>query len=1042
MVMQSHHGETDEARIGTLYAYNQAGWLLEKREPVSRAEDGSVQYRLTQYVYDTNGNRTEEKRFLSFQDGESARGSIHTLTFGYDKQNRLVRVSDGLGAVVRYEYDGLNRRIRETRLLSEGLTQRVDYHYDPAGRLIEVEQSADQEGCGSQFASTRYEYDRNGNITRIQLPAGGEILREYDAANRLIAETHREERSGINNRTQFGYDAAGNLVEITDNQGRKTRIAYDLLNREIRRIERDGGVQRTIYDRNGQVVRLIRPNEYDAQTDSGDGFQFTYDAQGRVLTVLSPDGHVLQSNAYDADGRLLQRLDGVGSGVKYEYDLAGAQRRIVSMGGASQELEYDARGRITGIVDGNGSETKYLLDEWGRITGVVKADGSTERYAYNFAGDMVSSTDGEGHTTQYEYNRMGKISAIVDPTGERETYHYDGQGRLIRKTDRNGVTVELGYNLYGTPLFKKEKDGAQGDFYEYTPEGLLKCAISAGMRYAYEYDEMGRMTRKSASGRTLLALEYDKNGNKVRQIDVTGKLTGFDYDPMGQLLRLVDDGQELAAYTYNPDGTPRTVTHGPIRQEYAYDLDKNLMGLTVRSGDTLLSQTSYAYDGNGNRIRKQALDGTTLYQYDALNQLQRVDYPAYSEELFYDKAGNRARRLVGGEEELYQYDPRNRLMALTRGGVTTPFQYDNAGNLLQDDKARYSYDAFNRTVKVETFDGNVQINRYDAEGLRHEMEENSRLVRFIFHKGEAVAEQEENSNVIRLIRGSELIARSSDSESARTYYHYASDEMGSTTHIVDENGNVQNRYAYDAWGKIEVKEEAVPNRFTYYGQQIDPITQQYYLRARFYNPVIGRFTQEDTYRGDGLNLYAYCANNPVYYIDPSGYSYSEEELTRFAEWFNSASKEDIKLLMSIKDVSAEIKTALRNQGSMHEWLPVSQATISRGWGATAEDIWTWTTPTDSTYFVNIVDKKGVLHSGLHGKDGSTAAHNQIFAMMRESPNIEEFKRKLNLWADEHVKLIDPNTGADILVGRNALPDGLRISESELDISPRAIYRNK
>ena len=707
-------------------------------------------------------------------------------------------------------------------------------------------------------------------MTHIQLPAGGEILREYDAANRLIAETHREERSGIDNRTQFGYDAAGNLTEITDNQGRKTRIAYDLLNREIRRIERDGGVQRTVYDRNGQVVRLIRPNEYDPETDSGDGFQFTYDAQGRVLTVLSPDGHVLQSNTYDADGRLLQRLDGVGSGVKYEYDLAGAQRRIVSMGGASQELEYDARGRITGIVDGNGSETKYLLDEWGRITGVVKADGSTERYAYNFAGDMVSSTDGEGHTTQYEYNRMGKISAIVDPTGERETYHYDGQGRLIRKTDRNGVTVEMGYNLYGAPLFKKEKDGAQGDFYEYTPEGLLKCAFSQGMRYAYEYDEMGRMTRKSASGRTLLALEYDKNGNKVRQIDVTGKLTGFDYDPMGQLLRLTDDGQELAAYTYNPDGTPRAVAHGPIRQEYAYDLDKNLTGLTVRSGEALLSHASYAYDGNGNRIRKQALDGTTLYQYDALGQLQRVDYPAYSEELFYDRAGNRARRLVGGEEELYQYDPRNRLMALTRGGVTAPFQYDNAGNLLQDDKARYSYDAFNRTVKVETFDGNVQVNRYDAEGLRHEMEENGRLVRFIFHKGEAVAEQEENSNVIRLIRGSELIARSSDSESARTYYHYASDEMGSTTHIVDESGNVQNRYAYDAWGKIEVKEEAVPNRFTYYGQQIDPITQQYYLRARFYNPVIGRFTQEDTYRGDGLNLYAYCANNPVYYVDPLG----------------------------------------------------------------------------------------------------------------------------------------------------------------------------
>ncbi len=73
-------------------------------------------------------------------------------------------------------------------------------------------------------------------------------------------------------------------------------------------------MQRTIYDRNGQVVRLIRPNEYDPQTDGGEGFQSTYDAQGRVLTVLSPEGQVLQTNTYDASGRLLQRLDGMGGG--------------------------------------------------------------------------------------------------------------------------------------------------------------------------------------------------------------------------------------------------------------------------------------------------------------------------------------------------------------------------------------------------------------------------------------------------------------------------------------------------------------------------------------------------------------------------------------------------------------------------------------------------------------------------------------------------------------------------------------------------------
>ena len=224
-------------------------------------------------------------------------------------------------------------------------------------------------------------------------------------------------------------------------------------------------------------------------------------------------------------------------------------------------------------------------------------------------------------------------------------------------------------------------------------------------------------------------------------------------------------------------------------------------------------------------------------------------------------------------EELYKYDPRNRLTEYIKGGVTTQFTYDNAGNLLKDDKAKYTYDAFNRTEKVETFDGHVQINRYDAEGLRHEMEEDGRLVQFIFRGDEVIAE-EKDSSVIRYIRGYDLIA--SDAESARTYYHYASDEMSSITHIVGSThemgaDQVLNHYEYDAWGNTTVCEEAVENRFRFNGQQYDPITQQYYLRARFYNPVIARFTQEDTYRGDGLNLYVYCANNLVYYEDPSGH---------------------------------------------------------------------------------------------------------------------------------------------------------------------------
>ena len=101
------------------------------------------------------------------------------------------------------------------------------------------------------------------------------------------------------------------------------------------------------------------------------------------------------------------------------------------------------------------------------------------------------------------------------------------------------------------------------------------------------------------------------------------------------------------------------------------------------------------------------------------------------------------------------------------------------------------------------------------------------------------------------------------------------DEAGSTLFLLDKDHKIQKTYHYDAFGII-LKETGsdgeLSNRLTYTGQIIDGATGQYYLRARFYHPEIGRFMQEDVYRGDGLNLYAYCANNPVMYYDPSGYT--------------------------------------------------------------------------------------------------------------------------------------------------------------------------
>ncbi|MDE5909639.1 MAG: RHS repeat-associated core domain-containing protein [Lachnospiraceae bacterium] len=104
------------------------------------------------------------------------------------------------------------------------------------------------------------------------------------------------------------------------------------------------------------------------------------------------------------------------------------------------------------------------------------------------------------------------------------------------------------------------------------------------------------------------------------------------------------------------------------------------------------------------------------------------------------------------------------------------------------------------------------------------------------------------------------------------YHACYQDEQGSTAYITGDGGAVENCYAYDAFGNMLERKEGIKNDILYRGQKYDQETGQYYLRARYYNPVIGSFIQEDTYRGDGLNLYAYCGNNPVMYYDPSGHN--------------------------------------------------------------------------------------------------------------------------------------------------------------------------
>lgn len=131
------------------------------------------------------------------------------------------------------------------------------------------------------------------------------------------------------------------------------------------------------------------------------------------------------------------------------------------------------------------------------------------------------------------------------------------------------------------------------------------------------------------------------------------------------------------------------------------------------------------------------------------------------------------------------------------------------------------------------------------------------------------SELDADRNPVRgYVYGNEYISQNNGS----SFSYYLNDEQGSIRYLTGSDGSIRNHYRYSAFGESITAEETVPNRLKYNAQMADELTGLYYLRARYYNASLGRFTQEDTIYNDGLNLYAYCNSNPVMYSDPSGFA--------------------------------------------------------------------------------------------------------------------------------------------------------------------------
>ncbi len=706
---------------------------------------------------------------------------------------------------------------------------------------------------------------------------------------------------------QYAYDAAGNVLKQailgTDGECLESSTRYDLKDRATHRTNPAGGVTRYLYDRNDRLRKEISPYGYEPENDDGAGAAYTYDSRGNRLRTTNALGEVVQELSYNLRNQPVIQEDTFGNRTELSYELDGKIKDIRRSGNHQrtlQQYEYNARGQITGVVDGNQNPISYDVDSWGRITGIGFADGVKEGYEYTPAGQVSRTIDGNGNAVQYRYNSLGKVSERIDQLGFTETFRYDEEGNLSLHIDRDGRQLQRACNVFGQPVYEKASD-AEGKHtnistWHYDSLGRVTRAVCDGKSYEYVYDAYGNLKEKRSNGKRLVSYTHDRAGQITEIKDPAGVCTRYEYDILGRRSRVYNnDGLEVR-YGYDALNRIRHIRYGNgVETAYTYDGDGNIRTLETKAGENVLLSFAYRYDGNGNRTAKTGtqatLGGITTgnnaldisYAYDVRGQLLEERRNGASVCYAYDKAGNRIRKTDVQGEIRYLYNEKNQLVEEESPADRKQFSYDRQGGIIEEKNLAgirlFSYNSRHQQTRVETETGSVQENRYDAEGLRFELLENGRRTSFVYHDGELLQEEgrEEQGTSYHLGAGMEAFRRGQE----LSYYHR--DEQLSTVFVTDGQGEIRNSYQYDAFGIPLETTEQLNNRIRYTGQQYDELTEQYYLRARYYNPVAGRFMQEDVYQGDGLNLYAYCGNNPVVYDDPSGWSNQQNGLNSLSD---------------------------------------------------------------------------------------------------------------------------------------------------------------
>jgi RHS repeat-associated protein len=864
---------TNRAGYDSNTVYNDSGQALKEYVYTDGLREGDPDQYLTQHSYDTNGEITKKV----FPAG-------NWIDYKYDSKGNTTKIAkepnDGEpNIVIRFTYEPNFSFITSATDAMENVYT-LDYN-EANGNLEQIMFPAvPVYGQGNVSPTITATYNQSGQIETVTLPDGIVYKCEYYQTQdnndpncgrlyKVIYDYNETDGNALNIAYEYKWNMYNKVVEVNDPDGGIRKYDYNPLEKVTSFTNALEQVVRLGYNNNMMMTKVER----EVTDDANQVTEFGYNILDKLTRITDPLGNVTKLS-YDPEDNLSDVNDAEENNTHYDYDERDLLWKITDANGNLTQFSYTLNGKLSEVKDAKNNVTKYDYDGFDRLVQITYPDDTNEKYGYDKNSNVISFTNRAGNTIHYQYDALGQMTVKSRPGEPNIYFSYDIMGRLVEVNDLRPVTEGGGISSYKYDRLGRvtEVNDIEGRIikYEYDSRGLrtkLDYPYNPVWFVTYEYDSLERLTdvKWRAVVSDIVTYKYDELGRRELATLGNDANTVYEYDIADRLKKITNNVNESASIASDYNNYDKVGNRKSCKiddedaQVYTYDELYQLRCVDYNDGN----MTSYSYDALGNRIDVNENGTVTSYTTNSLNQYTSVGDVNYN----YDKNGN----LTNDGFYRYYYDCENRLTHVYYAGI-----YQKV--------AQYKYDWLGRRVRKLVYEGG-QLSEtirycYDGDQVIEEYNGDDELLRFYVY-GAGIDEP------VAMYAGVGYLY----------YYHY--DGLGSVVALSD-TGEIVEQCSYDVFGEPSCI-SGVGNPYKFTGREYDPETGLYYYRERYYSPQLGRFLSPDPihyqiYYETGFNVYAYCDNNPVNWIDPWGLRKltPEEELEHLKDAARKVINDEIK----------------------------------------------------------------------------------------------------------------------------------------------------